>query len=175
MTEMQVCLWGKWRWSMCTHAKSLQSCLTFCDPVNCSMPGSSVHGIFQPKILEWVAMPTSRDLPNPGIEPISLMSPELTGGFFTTCPTWGANLYKTPQQKSATIWAWGAPNIHGSAKRVNRSFCSSSSPQVSKTSVSQSYSIIRITCGVWKKDHKLLRSSRLNEWDCIQGSGHAIG
>ena len=38
------------------HTKLLQSCLTLCDPVYCSPPGSSVHGIFQAKILEWVAM-----------------------------------------------------------------------------------------------------------------------
>ena len=42
------------------HAKSLQLCLTFCDPMNCSPPGSSVHGILQKRILEWVAMPSSR-------------------------------------------------------------------------------------------------------------------
>ena len=43
-------------WSV--HAKSLQSCLTLCDPVDCNLPGSSVHGIFQARILEWVAMPS---------------------------------------------------------------------------------------------------------------------
>ena len=41
-------------------AKSLQSCLTLCDPMDCSSPGSSVHGILQARILEWVAMPPSR-------------------------------------------------------------------------------------------------------------------
>ena len=44
--------------SMC--AKSLQSCLTLCDPVDCSPPSSSVYGIPQAGILEWVAMPSSR-------------------------------------------------------------------------------------------------------------------
>ena len=34
-----------------------------------SLPGSSVHGILQPRILEWVAISSSRDLPDPGIEP----------------------------------------------------------------------------------------------------------
>ena len=37
------------------RAKSLQSCPTLCDPMDCSPPGSSVHGIFQARILEWVA------------------------------------------------------------------------------------------------------------------------
>ena len=44
-----------------------QSCL--CDPMVCSPPGSSVHGIFQARILEWVAISFSRDLPDPGTEP----------------------------------------------------------------------------------------------------------
>ena len=39
-----------------TAAKSLQSCPTLCDPMDCSLPGSSVHGIFQARILEWVAI-----------------------------------------------------------------------------------------------------------------------
>ena len=37
-----------------------QTCLTLCDPMDCSLPGSSVHGIFQARILEWVAIPFSR-------------------------------------------------------------------------------------------------------------------
>ena len=37
-----------------------QSCLTLCDPVDCSLSGPSVHGILQARILEWVAMPSSR-------------------------------------------------------------------------------------------------------------------
>ena len=42
-------------------AKSLQSCLYLCDPMDCSLPGSSVHGILQERILEWIAMPSSRE------------------------------------------------------------------------------------------------------------------
>ena len=45
-----------------------QSCPTLCDPVDCSPPGSSVHGIFQAKMLKPVSMPSSRDLPDPGIK-----------------------------------------------------------------------------------------------------------
>ena len=44
----------------CVHAKSLQSCLTLCNTLDSSPPGSSVHGILQARILEWVAMPSSR-------------------------------------------------------------------------------------------------------------------
>ena len=44
----------------CMSAQSLQLCLTLCEPMDCSPPGSSVHGIFQARILEWVAIPSSR-------------------------------------------------------------------------------------------------------------------
>ena len=46
--------------SACMRAKSLQSCLTLCNPVNFSLLGSSGRGILQVRILEWVAMPSSR-------------------------------------------------------------------------------------------------------------------
>ena len=42
-------------------AKFLQSCLTPCDPVDCNPPGFSVHGILQTRILQWIAMPSSRE------------------------------------------------------------------------------------------------------------------
>ena len=45
---------------MCVHAKSLQQCLTLCDPMDCSPPGSSVHGILQARILDWGAISISR-------------------------------------------------------------------------------------------------------------------
>ena len=56
-------------------------CLTLCDPTDCNPPGSSVHGIFQVRMLEWAAIFSSRDLPDPGIEPASAA---LVGRFFTT-------------------------------------------------------------------------------------------
>ena len=66
-----------------------QLCPTLWDPMGCSPPGSSVHGILQARILEWVPALTP-DFPDPGIEPASLLSPALTGGFFTTSATWEA-------------------------------------------------------------------------------------
>ena len=39
--------------------------------MDCSLPGSSVHGILQASLLEWVAISFSSDLPNPGVEPVS--------------------------------------------------------------------------------------------------------
>ena len=71
-TSMSACLWtilknrefGPGFGCACEHAcvcaKSLQLCLTLCDPMDYSPPGSSVHGVLQARILEWVAMPSSR-------------------------------------------------------------------------------------------------------------------
>ena len=46
----------------CCAAKSLQSCLTLCDPMDCSLPGLSVHGILQARTLEWFAISFSNAL-----------------------------------------------------------------------------------------------------------------
>ena len=66
----------------------VQSCPTLCDPMDCSQPDSSIHGILQIRILEWVDMPSSRgDLHDSGIKPTSPDSLALAGGFFTTEPS----------------------------------------------------------------------------------------
>ena len=59
------------------RAKLLQLCTTLCDPMDCSSPGSSVHGILQARILEWVAFPPPGDLTDPGIEAKSPAAPAL--------------------------------------------------------------------------------------------------
>ena len=59
---------------------------TLCNTVECSPPDSSVHGIFQAGVLEELPFPPPWDLPNAGIKPVSLTSPALAGGFFTTEP-----------------------------------------------------------------------------------------
>ena len=63
----------------CVHTKSLQLCPTLCDPMGPSSPGSSRF-----------PCPPPGDLPNPWIKPVSLKSPVLGGGFFTTSVTWKA-------------------------------------------------------------------------------------
>ena len=55
-----------------SESEVAQSYPTLCNPMDCSLPGSSIHGLFQARILEWVAISFSRGgLPNPGIEPRS--------------------------------------------------------------------------------------------------------
>ena len=62
-----------------------QSCLTLCDPTDCSPPGSSVHEIRQAKVLEWVAIPFSRGSSQPRDRTCASC---LTDRFFNPCPTW---------------------------------------------------------------------------------------
>ena len=60
-------------------AKSLQSCPTLCDPMDCSPPGSPVHGIFQARVLEWVAIAFSDDPLVLLKQPLSLFpTPQIT-------------------------------------------------------------------------------------------------
>ena len=67
-----------------------QLCPTLCNPMDCSPLGSSVCGIFQVRILEWVVISYSRGSPDSGIKSMSLVSPALAGRFFTTPDTWEA-------------------------------------------------------------------------------------
>ena len=66
---------------MSTHVLSRFSLIQPCNLMDRSLPGSSVHGILQARILEWVAFDPPEDLPDQGI---NLVSPALAGGFFTT-------------------------------------------------------------------------------------------
>ena len=73
-------------------AKQVQACtlshvqVFATTPWICGSPGLSVHGNFQARILEWVAISSSRGFPSPGAKPASPSSPELSGRFFTTEP-----------------------------------------------------------------------------------------
>ena len=66
-----------------SESKVAQSCPPLCDPMDYSPPGSSVHGILQARVLKWVAISFSRDLPDPGIKP---RSPTLRADTLTSEP-----------------------------------------------------------------------------------------
>ena len=78
-----------WAYS-CTHAKSLQLCPTLCNAMNCSLLAPLSIGFFRQE--DWSGLPflSPGDLPNPGMELVSLTSPTLAAGFFTTSTTWEA-------------------------------------------------------------------------------------
>ena len=83
-----------------------QSCLTLCSPVDCSPPGSSVHGILQARILEWFAKPSSRGSSWPRDQTHVCYVSCIAGKFFTTSTTWEDQHATTSRE----------------AKLINRSF-----------------------------------------------------
>ena len=68
----------------CTSYVFSSLCPTLCNPMDCSLPDSSVRGIFLARVLAWVAIPTPGHLPDPRMEPAFSVSPALAGRFFTT-------------------------------------------------------------------------------------------
>ena len=78
---------GRWLVYVCMHAKSLL-CLTLCDPMDCSPPGSLSMGFSRYNSWSGLPCPPPVDFPDPGAKPLSLMSSALGGGFFTISITW---------------------------------------------------------------------------------------
>ena len=69
---------------------SAQLCPTLCDPMNCSPPDSSVHGILQARILEWIATLFSRGSSQPRDQPLSPVSSIFGRQILYHCATWEA-------------------------------------------------------------------------------------
>ena len=86
-----------------------QSCPTLCDPTDCSPPGySSVHGILQARILEWIAIPFSRELSNPGIEPWSPAT--------LFCTSYISRFFTCISIRTLPGRDWGCPDFTGKLK-----------------------------------------------------------
>ena len=94
--QLSPCRWQLL--SLCSQAhacaQSLQSCVILCIPMDCILPGSSLHGILQARILEWVAMPSSwgSSWPRDWTQVYCIV-----GGFFTYWTTWEGNWPHTQQ------------------------------------------------------------------------------
>ena len=78
---------------VCNCVKPPQSSPTLCYPMDDSQPSSSVHGILQAGILEWLTIPPPEDLPDPGIKPVSLVFPVLAGGSLPLEPSGNSHVY----------------------------------------------------------------------------------
>ena len=85
----------------CVHPKSIQSCSTLCDPTDRSPPGSSVHGILQARVLEWVAILFSRGSSRPK-DWSRVCSVSCVHKFFTTSAAWEA-LHSAQSQLSCFL------------------------------------------------------------------------
>ena len=81
-------------------------CVWLCNPMDGSPPGSSVHGILQARMLEWVAMSSSRRSSPPRIKPTSPKPPALVGEFFTTSPTCPRVLNSLHCDYGCSSWVW---------------------------------------------------------------------
>ena len=96
-------------WYVCTRARSVPKlCLTPCNPRDCSLPGSSIHGTFQARILEWVAISSPGDLPDPGIEP---KSPSLQADALMSAPPgrpWWEQ-WKVKVKLLSHVWLFATP------------------------------------------------------------------
>ena len=138
---------------ICVHAKSFQSCLILCNPMNCSPPGSSVCEILQARILEWVAMPSSSAFPTQGSNPCLLHLLHWQVGFFcfwffTTGATWEAQQESLPKSKVSPSldpkpYSWKSMRVHHTHKEQNN--------------INSFYltAALRITFSIWLKVKKL--------------------
>ena len=83
-------------------ARLLPSCLALFDPMDCSPPGSSVHGTLQAGTLERGATPSPGERPDPGMEPRSRLPPALAGVFLTPGTIWEPKFICTAFSLDAT-------------------------------------------------------------------------
>ena len=91
---------------VCVRVLVTQSCPTLCDPMDCSPPGSSVHGILQARILEWVAIPSSRVSPWPRD---GTQVSRIAGGFFTVWAMLRLGWCKFKTLKAEQTWVMISP------------------------------------------------------------------
>ena len=93
----------------CMRAQLLQRCPTLCDPVDWSLPASSVHGVLQARILEWVAMPSFRGSSQPRDWTQASCISCTAGKFFTNWATWEAPYLFLVNSKQSMKWGYSCP------------------------------------------------------------------
>ena len=95
---------------------SLTSCFShvrlFATPLTTSLPGSSVKGFSRQEYWSVLPYPSPGHRPNPGIEPSSLISPALAGGFFTTNTTWKAPIKLALWPKVLLVFPLSLPSYN---------------------------------------------------------------
>ena len=107
--SVHFCCTVKWISYIYLHVKSLSSCPTVCNPMDCSPPGFSVRGILQARILEWIAICFSRRSSQPRDQTqVSCIA----GRFFTYWATWVSELVKVAQS-CLTLWDTMHYTVHG--------------------------------------------------------------
>ena len=98
---------------ICMHAKSLQLCAALYDPMDCSPSGSSVHGILQARILEWVAMPFSRESSWPRDRTHVSHISSIGRSVWSTSTTLEAPIKALSISQLSTVTLWSSKHING--------------------------------------------------------------
>ena len=102
---MKICK-VRWGSNMCSCSVT-KSCLALCNPMDCTLPGFSVHGISQARIPEWVAISFSRLIFL--TQALNPMSSALAGGFFTTKPPGKPNVWWSEVKWLSHVWLFATP------------------------------------------------------------------
>ena len=116
---------------VCVKVWKSQSCLTLYDPMDCSLPGSSIHGIFQARVLEWIAISFSRGSSRPSNQ---TRVSHIAGRLFTIWATRKALNDDTivsneePISFPSPSYMLGPENLHRRSEQLNSVFLSIISP-----------------------------------------------
>ena len=160
----------------CCCCLAAQLCPTLCDPMDCSLPGSSVHVTSQARILEWVAISFSKGSSQPGIK---LVSPALAGGFITSWPPGkpccccccvasvvSGSVRPHRRQPTRLPWPWDPP---GKNTGVGGHFLLQSVKVKSESEVTQSCPTLRdpMDCSLPGSSVHGIFQARLLEWGAI--------
>ena len=121
-------------------AKSLQLCLTLCNPLDCNPPGSSVYGILQARILEWVAIPPG-NLPDPGIKLASLC---LLHWQMSSLPLASAGKPITVQDYVADCVSWVPRITVGLTNKLDLQICCWNGSRSCVTLIANNYSVLTL-------------------------------
>ena len=151
-----------------SESEAALSCPTLCDPMDCSPPGSSVHGIFQARVLEWVAIAFSRESSQP--RDLTWVS-HTVGRCFTV---WAkllshfsrVRLCATPQMAASLPLPWDSP---GKNTGVGCHFLLQCMKVKSESEVAQSYPTLSdpMDCSLPGSSVHGLCQARVVEWGAI--------
>ena len=163
---------------VCVHAQLIQSCLTICNPMDLSLPGFSVHGISQARLLEWVAMPSSKGSVWPRYQTCASWVSCIAGRLFTTEPlgqptaigyeSWTVKKAECQKIDAFELWCWRRLlRVPWTARRSNQSILKEISPRCSMEGL-----MLKLKLQYF--DHLMWRADSLEKtlsWEGLEAGG----